>query len=68
MYFEKKTKKKTIKNKCKDNCNCIPGLQEKSIPWKKDMKLFDAWKGLQHFLSSHCPQNTLSIRSAFKVF
>ncbi|KAF3836577.1 hypothetical protein F7725_029135, partial [Dissostichus mawsoni] len=22
----------------------IKGLQEKSVPWKKDMKLFDAWK------------------------
>lgn len=24
----------------------ILGLQDKSVPWKTDMKLFDAWKGL----------------------
>lgn len=31
------------------------GLQDKSVPWKKDMKLFDAWKGVCHYIS--CNKN-----------
>lgn len=37
-------------NECQTHTEAIftSGLQDKSVPWKKDMKLFNAWKGLDH--------------------
>lgn len=35
-------------NECEAHGDFISGLQEKSVPWKKDMTLFNAWKGLLH--------------------